>query len=46
MTRDVLGIVGFAAMVYGLTIRFGFDLACIIGGAVLLTLAVIGAIRK
>lgn len=46
MTRDALGIIGFVAMFYGLTIRFGFDLACIIGGAVLLTLAVIGALRK
>jgi len=46
MIRDGMLIVGFSAMVYGLTVRFGFDVACIIGGAVMLTLAVIGAIRK
>lgn len=46
MIRDGMLLVGFAAMFYGLAARFGFDVACIIGGAVMLTLAVIGAIRK
>jgi hypothetical protein len=46
MIRDGIGIVGFIAIVYGVTISFGFGVACIIGGAILLTLAVIGAIRK
>jgi hypothetical protein len=46
MIRDAMLLVGFAAMCAGLTIRFGFDVACIIGGAIMLTLAVIGAIQK
>lgn len=46
MIRDALAFVGFSVMVYGIGARFGFDMACIIAGATLLVLAVIGAIQK
>lgn len=46
MIRDAIGVIGFVAMTYGVWSGFGFDWACIIGGATLLTLAVLGATRK
>jgi hypothetical protein len=46
MIRDGLAVVGFSVMVFGVGARFGFEMACIIGGATLLALAVIGAIQK
>jgi hypothetical protein len=46
MIHDAFAFVGFSAMTIGLAIRFGTDVACIISGAVLLTLAVIGAMKK
>ena len=46
MTQDILGILGFTAMTVGISIRYGWDVACIISGGILLTLAVVGAIRK
>jgi len=46
MIRDGLAVLGFSVMCFGVWTRFGFDMACIIGGATLLVLAVIGAIQK
>lgn len=46
MTQDILGVFGFGVMTAGIYVRYGADVACIIGGAILLALAVIGAIRK
>ncbi len=46
MIRDAFLVGGFVLMTYGLWARFGFDVACIITGAVLVTLAVFGAIQK
>lgn len=44
--NDAVALLGFAAMVCGITVRYGWDVSLIIGGTTLLTLAVIGALRK
>lgn len=46
MIRDLIGVFGFVAMCAGLSIRYGWDFALIIGGVTMLILAVMGAFRK
>lgn len=46
MTQDFIGMIGFGVMSAGIYIRYGPDVACIIGGGILLAMAVIGALRK
>lgn len=46
MIRDTVGILGFAAIVAGATNRFGWDVAAIIAGTLMLAVAITGAIRK
>lgn len=45
MIRDVVGIIGLAALATGLTVRFGWDMACIICGVVLIAVSILGAIK-
>ena len=46
MMNDILGLAGLVALSTGLTVRYGWDVAAIIGGVILLALAVIGAMRR
>jgi hypothetical protein len=46
MIHDAFAFIGFSAMTFGLAIRFGIDVACIISGATLLALAIIGVMKK
>ena len=46
MIRDLIGILGFVLLTTGVFVRYGWDVACIISGVTLLTLAVMGALRK
>lgn len=46
MTNDIFAFIGLASLCTGLTVRYGWDVACIIGGVILMTLAIIGALRK
>ena len=44
--HDLVGVVGLAALTTGVFGRFGWEWACIIAGAIILTLAVVGAIKQ
>lgn len=44
--NDVVAIIGYGLVVTGVSVRYGWDMACIIGGGLLLALAIIGAMRK
>ena len=44
--NDVMGFTGMAVLALGLSVRFGWDVACIIVGGITLTLAIVGAMRK
>ena len=44
--KDIFGVVGLSAIAVGTCNRFGWDIACIIVGTILLVLAVIGAIQR
>jgi hypothetical protein len=46
MVNDIVGLVGLSALLVGVTARFGWDFASIIGGGILLSLAIVGAMRK
>lgn len=46
MIRDVVLLVGLGTLGVGLYERFGWDVACIVVGATLVALAVVGAIRQ
>jgi len=46
MTRDAIGVLGFGLMVAGFYGRYGWEVACIIGGGTLLAFTVMGALRK
>lgn len=44
--RDVVGLTGFAVFEFGLWLVYGTGVACIIGGAVLCGLTVLGILRR
>lgn len=44
--HDIVGSIGFLSIVAGVSARFGWEVAAIIGGSILLSLAIAGAIRK
>ena len=44
--NDILGLLGVALVALGISVRYGWDVACIIVGGILLALAIIGAMRK
>lgn len=44
--RDIFGMTGIGLFALGISARYGWELACIIVGAVFLALAIIGAMRK
>jgi hypothetical protein len=44
--RDIFFVTGMAAILAGVTIQFGFGWACIIGGSVLLALAIYPEIKR
>ena len=44
--KDIFGLAGLGLMSAGLYGRFGWELAAIIAGTILLALAVIGAMRQ
>ncbi len=45
MIRDLAAVLGTAMIGAGATVRFGWDMGCIIVGAIILLVAVIGALR-
>lgn len=44
--NDAIGIAGLVLLATGLSVRYGWEVACIIVGGTLLALAIIGAMRK
>ncbi len=44
--NDVFGLVGLTMIGAGVTVGYGWDVACIIVGTFLVALAIIGALRK
>jgi len=46
MTKDIVMIVGLSLLAAGLNQRFGWDIACIVIGALLVASALIGALKK
>ena len=46
MMSDIFGVAGIALLTLGVYVRFGWDIAAIIGGIILLALAVTGAMRR
>ena len=44
--NDVFGVGGLLILSAGLYSRYGWDIAAIIGGSILLALAILGAMRR
>lgn len=44
--RDALAALGIGLVATGVSVRYGWDVACIIVGGLIFTLAVIGAMRQ